>query len=237
VRDLPPVDQHIEVVDLYAVALENQKGHPRLAGLIKKIRDLHSSRVDLEQAQQTLALRGRFPNLSSGESDLAHLVQAIAVTSIILYCRATGTESDHRKNRLDVRRWFDEEEKRIHEKMMMLRNNGIAHFGPGDPREEDSYRRDDVIIINDSMNNRSRIRTISRYLVVDEGLMNSLNKIVSRALILINRQFNKDLEYLYEEIDNTIMRDPGFLDLVKSKIIYLDQDYPRSAHSLLYDSE
>ena len=123
--------------DLTALAarLRQDQRHRRFSGLVEKAVSVASAHQDLLDAQACLALLNELTTearLSRGwaKRKTSCAAGALFSQSIILYARATTTKSENR------RQWFGREklsaeQQEVHDLVMTLRNDTIAHFGFG----------------------------------------------------------------------------------------------------------
>src|SRR5689334_14863127 len=102
-----------------------------LAGKIKDALDMTSAHTDLVIALETLdALDALLAAPPTDDTPRAAAESALLSAAVVLYARATKTQSDARKT-FDKSTNFTAEEKAVHQELVDLRDDAIAHFGPG----------------------------------------------------------------------------------------------------------
>lgn len=120
----------------------------KIRGAIARIATAGSAQADLSLAAAHFAAgvelelaKGNFePN-----SALIHSISANFNFSLILYARATQTSSNHRPS-LNVQDRFNEHEKNQHKMLFALRNDAVAHFGPGPEGVNKSWSKDSAVL-------------------------------------------------------------------------------------------
>ncbi|MBY3236583.1 hypothetical protein HFO17_18895 [Rhizobium laguerreae] len=112
-----------------AASLANNPAAKGLVGAIRRFDAITSVRVDLQTVREAVdALKGL---LQSDEEDVSLTGLALLTTAVITYARATDTNSKSRF-RVGIDGAFDGGVKDVHKGIIKLRDNVIAHFGPGD---------------------------------------------------------------------------------------------------------
>jgi hypothetical protein len=102
-----------------------------LAGKIRRARDLASAHTDLTIALESLdALSTLLDSQHSEDFGRAVTESALLNNAVVLYARATKTNSDER-GPFDLRTRLSVEEKVVHQELVDLRDKAIAHFGSG----------------------------------------------------------------------------------------------------------
>jgi hypothetical protein len=125
--------------DLLACArvMGRDKRYKKFANLVHRYFASLSSELDLSQAFDQLELAS---NLKDPEPvtetvhqapEEAMLLGALFTSALLLYTRATQTSSKHRQS-LPIRESYSDDQKVAHKEMMDLRNDAVAHYGPGD---------------------------------------------------------------------------------------------------------
>lgn len=112
------------------------KERERFKAAVRACRGIHVDLLDLRSAQGMLAIladvtgtcrrQGRGFNPSEGLT-----ARALIVSAVIHYCRATHTKSNH-KPRADFAKAYSPAEMLAHQQVQKLRDDALAHWGPGD---------------------------------------------------------------------------------------------------------
>ncbi|MBV9840233.1 MAG: hypothetical protein JOY99_01640 [Sphingomonadaceae bacterium] len=173
-------------IDLVEFAKALPPEHRALAGAILALRDAQSSRTDLHVAFDfvTSLRQIREPAMQAGVGKLAeNCALALMYGAIVLYTRATKSESDHRRT-FDPRSKFDDEEKAAHTIICGLRDDAVAHYGPGTPYAGPSWQADGVFAVPPD----GQIMTASRRLMIVPSMIDLLEKQVHRALMIADRE-------------------------------------------------
>lgn len=126
-----------ELYDLRLFATRLPDGHGKVKRALNKWLNAHSVSTDLLLARDFIdsALRHHL----AGEANLNHAKTALLQTSIIYYARALERHSDHRET-LRLGELMTDEQKTMHARLVNLRDEALAHFGPagvGKPWNED----------------------------------------------------------------------------------------------------
>lgn len=186
----------------------------RLSGLIKKLHDNHSASTDIVLAHdQMRTLRNLQDEAATAEagSDIQNICLGVFISICVLYSRATKTSSNHRSSN-SVSGRFDEKEKEVHFLICKLRDDAIAHFGPGLGIGKRPMQQDTVFAIWDDVKGALQIAPSSRRQFFNPKLYDTVDRHLSRTLILfdrINSELNrKVLDALADAIiDGSIPRD------------------------------
>lgn len=133
-----------DLIERLPKSRENQK----IIDNLEKLRSLWSVEFDVRRCllgMQILQVRtsSRSAFLKGALSDQDALLDAAIANFIITtYCKCTATSSEAKRGQFDPRRFLNEEQKQAHREIVSLRNQAIAHFGPGThPGGEWAYDR------------------------------------------------------------------------------------------------
>lgn len=139
-RSATLTDEALLLFDLNKLAglLPKRGDYLKIRGLIKQAADVQSAIRDLETSQKILGMLAQLDAPYNGpprpqQIEVGLTGQSLLTTAVLMYVRATKSESKHR-NTLQVAQSYTPELLRLHRKLSELRDNAIAHFGPG-PRE------------------------------------------------------------------------------------------------------
>lgn len=182
-------DHHPLDLISFATAL---KSRPDIAGMIFDLRDVQSARTDLAIAfEMACTLMSHLDQMiaapSGSEPDTIAL--ALVQSAIILYSRATATKSDHRKT-FDIRSKLTPDELRVHKMLIGLRNDAIAHFGPGDPYDGPQWQRD-ALFVMPTDDDGAQLMSASHRLTVSKEICRQLHAQTHRALLLTERMHHE----------------------------------------------
>lgn len=142
-------------IDLRQAArvLGRDRRFKKFADLVSRYFDVVSARLDIEYAQKQLGLGatisnpGTQPLLEERRQDegQALTVGALVTSAIILYGRATQTTSKHRRPIPIVSR-YDDQQKAAHDRLLRLRNDAIAHYGPAEDHIDGYWAREKITL-------------------------------------------------------------------------------------------
>jgi hypothetical protein len=126
-------------IDLNRLAGALPAEHAALVGKIRRCRDSHSVHTDLMHASDMIgSVEAAFGAAQSGVGWAQHAVPALVYSAIILYARATHSDSKHRV-RINLTKHFTPAQKALHDRIVTLRNDALAHYGPGEISEGFAY--------------------------------------------------------------------------------------------------
>lgn len=201
------------VIDLVNMAESLPANLNKLKRLILQLRDAHSMRTDLQMAFDFVGsmeeLRDR-TNRSQMVSADENVFLGLLYSSIILYARATKTSSGHRKYRYDFFSNYDDDEKVKHENLCALRDDTLAHFGPGKIHGK-AFHSDGVFLIFDP-DGSGQVATLSSRIIIPPSLIDTLRQMTHRALMLVGRRLH-ELDGLVTE---EITKSPDLRDLIQA---------------------
>lgn len=191
-----------------------------LAGKIQRARDLHSLTADLEMALESLDALKLQSERHEDPQDLSSAVTASALlnNALILYARATKTESDVRRG-CDLRSRFTEAEKLVHKELCDLRDDAIAHFGAGG-----SYSGEwqaEVVILQFS-GSAAKPGVATRRMALDRKLVARAREQIVVARALLRKLSLEHLEEVTDEINRVAIEDPEFHREIEQHPLNLD---------------
>jgi hypothetical protein len=202
-----------KVIDLVAAAEALPPEQRKLKDLILRLRDAHSIKTDLTLATDFVAsmhlIQDAASKASSGDvAENSYL--ALLYTTIVLYVRATKTSSDHRRS-FNFLKSFDAEERASHQILCDLRDDAIAHFGPGGSYRGTPWQVEGVFIpIGPGAD--GNIMTASRRLVINPQIVAMIGKQVHRALMVALRITHEQDKAVAAEINALVEADAIFLN-------------------------
>ena len=169
-----------------------------LAGAILGLIDTHSIKTDLCLADdqiRTLALELDEALSAEAGSPAQSCAMALLASAINLYARAMKTTSNHRKT-FDRTSKLSGDEKLDHDFICKLRDDAIAHFGPGPHSKGYPWHQDGAFAFWDSNGGSLQVFTTSKRKVAERDVVSRIQRQIHRALMLVERDIqerNKDV--------------------------------------------
>lgn len=151
---------------------------------------------------------------------------ALLNTAIILYARATTTTSDERKG-FDLRPRFTDDQRIVHQELMDLRNNAIAHFGSGG-----SYRgvwQSEVVILQPRGDGGARAGVVTRRQTMDKKLVQRARGQITVTHDLLAKIGIEKLGEVTTMLNKEVAADP--------QLAQLAHQYPLSLDAFLASSD
>ena len=141
----------IASVDLSRLAslLEAEGSHPALVKIVRRAAATGSIRDDLIDAGASLKLIDRFTHGDSGpvaagdRTDTVTIVGALFDRAIILYARATTSKGDRTRLLAEP---TDPVDRALHDEVLKLRNEVVAHFGRGGFLDDGPLYKEAVVL-------------------------------------------------------------------------------------------
>lgn len=190
----------MNVIDLPRLAVELPEGFERLRGLIDTTLDLHSAWSDLriasDQAWQAQAMLSEQPR-REGTSFQDGLL-ALVSSAVIYYVRATKSSSDHRRT-FDIRSNLEPDERAMHERLCALRDDAVAHYGPGYLTDNVKLRSDHMVVAS-----TGKLVAISRHTYAAPDFVASLAQQAQRAVLIMQRLFHEREALLTVELNSHV---------------------------------
>lgn len=198
------------IFNLSALAdrLFREKRMMPLVGRIRRSRDLHSLSTDLVMALESLDALDELLAVQTDPDDHSKLIteSALLNNAIVLYVRATKTESEERGG-FDLRSRFDGAEKLVHKELSDLRDAAIAHFGSGGTYGGE-WQAELVILQFSGEDAKPGVAT--RRQTVDRNLARRAHAQIERALFLMRQIYYEKLAEVTEEINQAVANSPDF---------------------------
>jgi hypothetical protein len=175
------------VVDLRQLSIAIEDSDRALSGAIKALLDAHSAKTDLCLADDQIRL------LASSldqvfEADAGSIAQssgmALLASAIVLYARSMKTSSDHRKT-FDWSSHFSDQEKCDHDFICQLRNDAIAHFGPGPVSRGFPWHQDGAFAYWNASKGSLQVFTASKRKVAERDAVARIQRQIHRAVIIV----------------------------------------------------
>lgn len=190
-------------INLRELATKIADTHRKTSRKIIQLSDLSSIKIDLCFADdQIRLLNGARDAALKSEAGTADQIvpMALLLSSVVLYARATKSKSDHRMT-FDIRSKFSDVEKARHMAICALRDNALAHFGPGVGEGSDALQQDGVFAVFDGGRGTFQIATMSRRKVIDLNLVDLIAVQIQRAMIVVEQQ----IQARREDVGNELM--------------------------------
>lgn len=201
-------------LDLLSLKGSLPKEQSKLKGLIERLSSASSIKTDLEIANDMLdsleeALKEAEAASEGGvRSWQGNAALALINSAIILYVRATKTASYHRRT-LEFLKHFSEDEKEAHTHLCSLRDDAIAHFGPGETLGGQTWHTEAIFIPLD-VRNDLRILTASRRLLKQRQLQELAKTQIRAALKIAEVETMKRNSAIVAEL-NILSSDSDFI--------------------------
>lgn len=200
----------MRVVDLEAVvaAVSLQEERVRFASLVRRYHDAMSALNDLRDCQEHLEALARHDPLQPADNQQHHLISgALLSQAIILYVRAAKTTSKHRTP-LPLRAKMPLELVSAHERMVALRDNAIAHFGPGPGGNRPAWIRERTALRVHS--GRADLRFLYSRVAIQTDVPRDLERLVVSAIERTWRIAEERAAHLLTETARLYDADPPF---------------------------
>ncbi len=177
-----------------------------LAGKIQRAQDLASLHADLIMASECLDALEVLMAQSAADDDFAKNITGVSLLSnaVILYARATKTESDERRG-FDLRSRFSPEEKVVHQELCDLRDKAIAHFGSGGSYTGEWKVERVVLDVTDAAD--ARVAVATRRKTVDKKLAGRARAQIEVARAFIRELSGEQINDVTEELNKVAAED------------------------------
>lgn len=193
-------------IDLKAAVDALSKDYAIIARLIQQTSDAHSIYTDLATARDMMRTLPGIINTAKRETESPNWASDCALallnTAIILYVRATKSSSRHRRS-FDLRSKLSSEQKVIHDKLCSLRDDAIAHFGPGNLPGGLTWQIEGIFIPLDRPDDL-RIMTGSRRIFQQQELQDELTLQLDQTLVLAKSEVDIRNNRLVDALNSNI---------------------------------
>jgi len=135
----------------------------------------------------------------------------------VYYARATNTQSKHRKT-FEIRTRLDEAELRDHDLICGLRDDAIAHYGPGVLGPDDNFRADYMLLPEDGQ----QIVMLSRQTARNRAFAELVRRQSQRALILTQRSVHEREVEMVSALNDAVAIHPALGVLARDHTLDLD---------------
>lgn len=201
-------------LDLLSLKETLPKEQRKLKGLIERLSSANSIKTDLQIACEMMDSLEEALKEAETSSELGvrtwqgNAALALINSAIILYVRATKTSSKHRRT-LGFVEHFSEEQKQAHAHLCSLRDDAIAHFGPGATLGGQTWHTEAIFVPLD-VRYDLRILTASRRLLKQRQLQELAKKQISAALEIAEKETMLRNSAVVAEL-NTLSSDSDFV--------------------------
>lgn len=200
-------------IDLIAASVEMRPQYPAESGLIRRFADAHSAHTDLASSLDMLIASDQAGAAAEGGLEWArHTVPALIYAAIILYARATKTSSRHRST-LHLAERFDAEQRRQHDRLCAMRDDALAHYGPGEIEAGRAWHEEWALMPLDRPGD-IRLMLLSRRLSFAPKFVADAKMHVRRALLLAQQVIEERELKVVAALDARI-DDDAFVEILK----------------------
>ena len=210
------------VLDLVAASKDLPSAQFKLAKLIIQLRDSHSIRTDLTLAHDFVGtmelIREQAAEAEAG-NHTENSFLALLLSALLLYVRATKTTSRYRAS-FDFRKEYDAEENVKHTMLCRLRDEAVAHFGPGGVVNSPAFQEDAVFLAH-LPDGSGQVFSASRRSVITPQLITDLCQMVHRALILADKRTQTLNEKVVEKLNEELAQNPSLAKVFQEHAIDL----------------
>lgn len=188
--------------------LFSEKRMMPLVGKIRRSRDLHSLATDLVMALESLDALDQLSVNAADPNDHTRLIteSALLNNALVLYVRATKTESEERGG-FDLRSRFDDQEKALHRELSDLRDCAIAHYGSGGTYGGEWQAE---LVILQFSGEDAKPGVVTRRQTLDPHLARRARVQIERALFLMRQIYHVRLNEVTNELNAAGLADPAF---------------------------
>jgi hypothetical protein len=209
-------------IDLAAAAAALPEHHKALAKKILRSRDAHSAHTDITCAlDMAQSVRPAHDAAEGGLQWAAHAVLSLTISAVVLYTRATKTRSDHRGT-LNLDGKFDPAQRMMHERIVALRDDCVAHYGPGDAGGGLRLNEERILVPLDRVSD-SRVMMASKRLAFVPRFTMELEQHLCRVAILVQAEVERRDNTLADALNAAGAEDPFLPALFQDHLVDLDE--------------
>ena len=224
---MPEHAQTRKALDLLSLSHALPRDQGKLRGLIERFASAASIRNDLRSVIEMLnsldvvqrEMQAQGSNGAEHWSSSATL--ALMNYAILLYVRATKTKSRHRRG-FDFRGHYDAKELELHTHFSNLRDDAVAHYGPGDTLQGESLHKD-VLFFPLIDPDDTRLMFGSRRILKFEIEQAKLRQLAHRALMIAERVRQERDHALVNEINNLMEKNDPMIEELRHHIVDLSE--------------
>lgn len=205
-----------QVIDLLSAADDLQPSFPAVAHKIRGLSNCHSIKSDLDMA---LDMVKSCPEASraadQGLGWAQHASMAMMHSAIVFYARGVNTSSKHRIT-LDLRSKLTEQQRRFHDLLCQLRDDAVAHFGPGELPTGFTFH-DEKLMLPIDRPEGSSVLMVSRRAAFAPEFTAQFRDHLCRVLLLLQREIAKREEQVLQEISQHDQK-PGLEAVLRAHV-------------------
>jgi hypothetical protein len=211
------------LLDLERVAnqLRDKPPYKPILGMIRRYGDVMSALNDLRECGEALeALSKSFPDgvENSELSDHDRVVcGALMAHAIILYARATKTKSNHR-GFVSVHRAMSKNLRKAHQKLVGLRDNAIAHYGPGVGGNRPAWARE-TVALRIAEDDTATLTLLYSRVTLQSDLISDLRSLLSYVVPLLWNMASERADVLLGECQRLHSSDEAFAAWLRAERI------------------
>lgn len=195
-----------------------EERHRVLAGKIQRACELHSLSVDLAMALEALDAFDKLLGGAIEDFDTDALKSALLNNAIILYARATKTDSRIRRP-FDVRPRLTDAQKTTHDELVKLRDDAVAHFGSGGNLAGEWQSSLLVLQFKDGI---GRLGAITKRQTFDGNLAHRLRKQLEVVHEILRAIALEKLDEATEALNVAMIEHPDLVELARRFPVNLD---------------
>lgn len=211
-------------IDLKAAADSLPSEFAKIAGMIRSLSSAHSIRMDIEvaydmvQALEVVLPQARLQSTTINWASNAAL--ALLNSAIVMYVRATKSSSKHRGS-INFLKDFTPSERETHDLLVELRDDAIAHFGPGEIYNGPTWQHEGVSLPLDDPNDM-RVMTASHRVIMQKQLQERMHLHFHRCLMIAERETQKRNAALVVEMNANVEDGTLLAELHKHQVDLID---------------
>lgn len=180
-------------INLKAAGEALPERYNKLQRMIRHTSDAHSVHSDLAIAYDMMLSLPTLVEMSRRQDHQPNWASNAALaafnSAIILYVRATKTSSNHR-TAFDILKGLSSDQRASHEKMCDLRDDAIAHYGPGEGYGGPVWQWEGMYLPLDRHDDL-RIMKVSRRVFQQTQLEGELTRLIHRVMLLADANLQK----------------------------------------------
>jgi len=229
-------DKRRIAIDLEKLADALPPAHSPLAGKIRRCRDTHAVHSDLMHAAEMVDSVGpAFEAAQGGTAWAQKAVPALMHNAIILYARATHSGSDHR-SRINLTRHFDADQMALHDRLVALRNDALAHYGPGEITGGFAWNEERLVIALGHPN-QGRVMAASRRVGYAPYLPSQMATHIAQVLISATREVERRDAELVTALNGGILASGDVFDMAMQHTIDIGEMFGSHPAAALLDED
>ena len=208
-NELPPLLRFISTIgdvraiyDVQKLARELPRKYKPLSRIANRYLTTHSWNADLTVAEEYVKDAIRWHK--TGRKSLLHAKTALVQSAIVGYARVFDTSSNYRSD-LKLGEILDVDQTVFHNKLLRLRHEALAHFGP--EGTDKAWNEDFCFVVREGLTWQTAV--LARRSSFEQGLairlaehLANIGKIVFERLCLLRKEFQAEIERVWESDEN-----------------------------------